>query len=34
MSAEFDRLDVNHDSELDPNELAKLHVREAPGPHK
>ena len=26
MSAEFDRLDVNHDGELDPNELAGLRV--------
>ena len=27
MSAEFDRLDVNHDGQLDVKELAAIHVR-------
>ena len=27
MDKEFDRLDVNHDGELDPRELAKIRVR-------
>ena len=34
MTAEFDRLDVNHDGELDVKELTQLQVRPASGFHR
>jgi hypothetical protein len=34
MSAEFDRLDINHDGELDVKELTQLQVRPASGFHR
>ena len=34
MDAEFDRLDVNKDGELDVKELTQLHVRPGIGNHK
>jgi Ca2+-binding EF-hand superfamily protein len=34
MDAEFDRLDMNKDGELDVNELTQIRVRPVSGPHK
>jgi len=34
MTAEFDRLDINHDGELDVKELMQLQVRPASGYHR
>jgi 5S rRNA maturation endonuclease (ribonuclease M5) len=34
MEAEFDKLDVNHDGELDVKELTQLQVRPASGFHR
>jgi hypothetical protein len=34
MEAEFDKLDVNHDGELDVKELTQLQVRPASGYHR
>ena len=31
MEKEFDQLDVSHDGELDPKELAKMRTRPFPG---
>jgi len=34
MEAEFDRLDINHDGELDVHELMQLQARSAGGTHR
>jgi hypothetical protein len=34
MSAEFDKLDINHDGELDVKELMQLQVRPTSGFHR
>jgi hypothetical protein len=34
MAAEFDRLDINHDGELDVKELMQLQVRPTSGFHR
>jgi len=34
MGAEFDRLDINHDGELDVHELMQLQAKPAAGSHR